>query len=133
MKKFGFVVISAVLIFMTLNADAQTLVRASIPFSFNVHEKTMPAGQYELTYLGSSFVRLQVVKGNDGVTLFAPSAIRESTGMTFTFRQYGEQRFLSSIADPTLHYRAEIPKSNHEREMQKSYQTATLISMRVHN
>ena len=132
MKKISFAIACiAVLSSFTPSATAQGLAKADVPFSFSVHEKTFPAGTYELRYLGSSIVRFENMKSRDGVILMVPSAIRESADMHLVFRQYGERAFLASMVDKKLHYEADLPKSNSEREIQKSRKTATVVALRL--
>jgi hypothetical protein len=132
MKKISFAIACIVILSaFTVSAAAQQLAKADVPFSFSVHEKTFPAGIYEVRYLGGSFVRLQDAKSGIGVTLMAPSAIRESANMHLMFRQYGDRVFLASMTDKTLHYEADFPKSNAEREIQRSRKTATVVALRM--
>src|SRR5258706_5337632 len=122
MKKISFAIAcTVVLSVMTINAAAQThqLGKANIPFSFSVHDRTYPAGTYEVRQLSNDLLRLQEVKSGKGVTLFGGSAIRESVNLKLMFRQYGEGRVLSAIRDDTLGYSAIVPKSQSERDLQK--------------
>ena len=132
MKKISFAIACiAALSSFTVSAAAQGLAKADVPFNFSVHEKTLPAGTYEVRYLGNSIVRLENAKSREGVTLIVPSAIRESADMHLMFRQYGEQVFLASMVDRKLHYEADLPKSNSEREIQKSRKIATIVALRL--
>ena len=132
MKKISFAIACiAVLTTFTVSAAAQGLAKADIPFSFSVHEKTFPAGIYEVRYLGGSIMRLEETKTKDGVILMAPSGIRQSSNMHLLFRQYGERRFLASMADKTLGYQVDFAKSKSEREIQKLRRTATIVALRL--
>ncbi len=132
MKKISFAVVCTVVLSSLVgSAVAQTVARAPIPFSFSVHDKTFPAGTYEVRYLGSSMVRLAKPNGGEGVTIFAPSAIRESSNMHLLFRQYGERFFLSAMTDPALHYEAELPVSSSERRARKSHGVPTIVALQA--
>lgn len=132
MKKISFAIACIVVLSLCAgSAAAQQLATATIPFGFSVHDKTFPAGAYQVRYLGSSMVRLEKVEGGEGVTLVAPSAIRQSSGMDLKFRQYGEQRFLAGMADKTLGYEADFPRSNTENNLRKWRKNATIVALRA--
>ena len=134
MKKISFAIACTVVLSMlTINAAAQThqLGKATIPFSFSVHDQTYPAGTYEVRQIGNDLLRLQEVKSGNGVTLFGGSAIRQSVNLKVMFRQYGEGRFLSAIQDDTLGYSAIVPKSQSEREAQRMRPHATTVALQT--
>jgi hypothetical protein len=132
MKKISFAIACiAILTTFAASAAAQQLAKADIPFSFSVHDKTFPAGTYQVRYLEGSFVRLEDAKTSNGVTLLAPSAIRESSEMHLVFRQYGDRHFLAAMTDRALGYEANFPKSKAESELQKSRKNATVVALRL--
>jgi len=90
--------------FFALNAQAQTsgpqTLRANIPFSFNVGDKTLPAGVYTVAVVNpASDHRALQIRSADGHA----SAIIQTTQMRgsladqakLMFRRYGDQYFFA--------------------------------------
>jgi hypothetical protein len=133
-KKISFAIACIVVLSaLSIGAAAQnlTLAKANVPFAFSVHDTTYPAGTYQVRQIGQDLLRLENVTDGRGVTLFAPSTIRESAGMTLVFRQYEQGRFLSSIEDRKLGYVTSVPMSGGEREMQKMQKHATIVALQT--
>ena len=81
-------------------ASAQDhLVKATVPFSFNVGDKAMPAGTYMIRSNASSPVLLTMRNWDKKVALVSLAASTQSDTKddTLVFHRYGDQYFLSDI------------------------------------
>jgi len=86
-----------------VNADA--IFRVNIPFSFNVREKSFPAGEYSVKYTdentdGSGVMQLATVKGRNKSSFFDTMPITVPTAPTQSNLIFGKVRgkyFLSEI------------------------------------
>jgi len=135
MKKTSFAIACIVILSaLSIGAAAQnpTLAKATVPFAFSVHDTTYPAGTYQVRHLSNDLLRLENVTSGQGVTIFAPSAIRESVGMTLVFHQYEQGRFLASLEDRKLGYAANVGTSASERDIQKMRgKHATIVALQT--
>jgi hypothetical protein len=107
------------------SAMAQGAVRATIPFDFTVDNKTLPAGNYEVTQSLGSFIRIQNLSHPEAVALVA--AIRDSMGShdksVMVFVKYGDHYFLHNVFSPAV-INVSLYRSKEERQI--SRQTAML-------
>ena len=81
-------------------AQSRPLVRAKIPFSFTVGNKTMPVGNYQIERSGNSghLVLLRSEHGGAAFTLATGKQGRVEADKTkLVFRRYGDQYFLSQM------------------------------------
>ena len=96
---------------------------ASIPFAFNVGDKSFPAGDYKLRQLNSSSDRVALeIKRADGregrVTLTSfVSKGKASEGARLVFTRYDEQYFLTEVWTPALDAALRLPTSRSERTL----------------
>lgn len=111
-------------------------MRADVPFEFVVQNTTAPSGEYVITVLSGSVVRLVgsssrylVSANSEGTNTYA------SPGAKLVFNRYGNQYFLSHILTPQTS--RDFPMSRVERELKKSTvagvrqsQTEILLAMR---
>ncbi|HQU93774.1 MAG TPA: hypothetical protein PLK77_15875, partial [Pyrinomonadaceae bacterium] len=85
--------------------DSDAIFRVNIPFSFNVREKSFPAGEYSVKYSddntdGSGVMQIATVKGKGKLTFFetipiaVPTAPKEAN---LIFGKVQGQYFLSEI------------------------------------
>ena len=96
---------------------------ASIPFSFNVGDKSFPAGDYKLRQLNPASDRVALeIKSADGragkVTL--TSFVRKgkaTEGARLVFTRYDEQYFLTEVWTPALGAGLRLPTSRSERTL----------------
>ena len=97
----------------TVSAQAQTagaqIAVANIPFSFNVGNKTLPAGKYTVTVLNPNsdrkVIQIRSAKGRSSAMIQTNSVIgNTSDDAKLVFERYGDQYFfaLAQMAgDPT--------------------------------
>lgn len=107
MKKQAYILIAMIVLVgsMAVAAKAQTTshtqLRASIPFQFNVGDKTLPAGEYSVLSVNADSANVTVkIESRDGKTsafvqmMTVTGKVRESAKLTF--RRYGNQYFFAA-------------------------------------
>ena len=133
MKKISFAVIAILTLFASsVLAQDRVIARATVPFSFSVHDKTFAAGTYDVRQLGAGVLRMENKKTWEGVTIIAAPAVSGEASAKLVFRQYGAQRFLSAIVAPAGAYGAELSTSNMEREVARSRGKAQIVAINMH-
>ena len=96
---------------------------ASIPFSFNVGDKSFPAGDYKVRQLNTASDRVALeIKSADGrtgrVTLTSfISKGRAIEQARLVFTRYDEQYFLTEVWTPALAPGLRLPTSRSERTL----------------
>jgi len=116
-KMFAVAVLALANLVMAGHASAQVGgVQATVPFSFNVGETTLPPGTYTITQLGASSI---LVRSSDnpsiatldmGIHNYATSADHK-----LIFHKYGEQYFLSQVLCGDCLVSVDLPKSKREK------------------
>ena len=103
MKKQMFTVAAALLLgaFAPLS-HAAPVTQAKIPFAFEVNNKTMPAGEYELARVFENSNAPQMIRSTDsGAGAILPTMVLHytdrSSGPKLVFRCYGRECFLSEV------------------------------------
>ena len=91
----------AVLVALTaVSAQAQTARKTqkfTVPFQFNVGNKVLPAGEYMVS-VDNQTIRLQKSDGKANViALSQRTASNSDSEVKLTFRQYGDQIYLSQV------------------------------------
>ena len=123
-KQMLMMVVSTILLMLSVGAsEAQQtrLMRANIPFDFNVGKTKLPAGRYAIERSGTGGV-LQIVSLDGKKSIFFP--VQEAHNgksqqrAQLEFRRYGTERFLSQVRQGG-DTRYEIRKSRREREVAK--------------
>lgn len=82
----------------TVIAQGQGVVRAKIPFSFNVAGKSMPAGEYLINKTGQS--SLFLIRGESKAAYVLTNSKNSTKSVDKTklvFRRYGDQYFLGQM------------------------------------
>ena len=117
---FGVLAVTAVLPTQAQSGSEQT---ASIPFSFNVGDKTFPAGEYSVKRLNpQSDQAALVISSIDGrrrrkVVLAMPVGVdRAQERAKLVFNRYGEQYFLAQVWTQADSTGLALPKSRSERD-----------------
>jgi hypothetical protein len=101
-------------------------LKASIPFSFKVHEAILPAGDYRITLFRNEnwggVVLLKNADTNTWVRAFVINGTRRRLRDQpyLVFNSYGDQNFLSQIWSASATAATELPKSGAEREAMRS-------------
>src|SRR6266480_5913395 len=123
----NFTVFSLLLMVTAVSAAAQSERSkiTNIPFSFNVGEKTLPAGEYTVEPNRRDYDKVWLVQSRDGRTsaLFTTMPVRanETQEKTkFVFHKYGDQYFLTQIWTPGTNSGRELPMPRVERELAKN-------------
>jgi hypothetical protein len=105
------------------SAIAQTIhVRANIPFSFAVGNKTFPAGTYDVGTIGDGNTKVLLLQSRDSnssmmVGSNAAHNLEPANKTKLVFNQYGDRYFLSQIwvAGETRGH--QLQKSSREKEV----------------
>jgi hypothetical protein len=98
-----FVMLSLLLLVTAVSIAAQTSRKTvTIPFSFNVEEKTLPAGEYTIEPYRTSYNNLWLLKSQDGdskilFTTNSVGSVETQRKDMLVFRRYGSQHFLAQI------------------------------------
>jgi hypothetical protein len=130
MKKQILVTLTMVSFFVmvaAVSARAQTggLIKADIPFTFTVGDKTLPSGEYIIERINRQTIQeTLLIRTTDGRTSvlvrtmpFETNAGQHSAKLVFNC--YGEKRYLSQLWTPADDFGLELHKSRMERELQK--------------
>jgi hypothetical protein len=123
-KTLSMLTLLAVVALATTAASAQSTRRvvATIPFSFTVGDKDMPAGTYGIqpTSVGSGILRIAGANNSKSVVRLTSSLYRnESDKGKLVFHRYQDQYFLSEIWSPGESQGRQLMKSNREKAMQR--------------
>ena len=130
MKTQTYTIIALVVLIGSMGVAAQaqtsrgTELRASIPFSFNVGDKTMPAGEYTISQLNptsnNAVLQLRAKDGRRAVVIQVNNVIgRASERARLVFNCYDSQYFFAQAwtTGDTTGWQA--PKSKAERSVSK--------------
>lgn len=106
---------------MVLPAHSQSMLRADVPFGFNVGDKWMPAGEYEVVMMNQ---HLTLIRSRDGeASAFKLTIPNRPRNMEYgddarlVFHRYGSRYFLSEIHTPWSGMKHVLPKSSLEQEL----------------
>lgn len=92
-------------------------VQATVPFSFNVGDRALPAGTYTITQLGSAAIMVRnrdnpsIATLNLGIHNYSASA----NDHKLIFHKYGEQYFLSQVLCGECTVSMDLPRSKREK------------------
>ncbi|MDQ3818741.1 MAG: hypothetical protein M3362_13825 [Acidobacteriota bacterium] len=93
----------AILATGSLQAQTRKEMTASIPFSFNVGDKSFPAGEYNVARLNPQSDKAVIaIKSEDGhlsrIVLTMPvQASKAQDGARLVFNRYGDQYYLAQV------------------------------------
>ncbi len=95
LKSLGAASVIGVLAAMTVPAEA-TDVRAKIPFSFSVNQKSLPPGTYTVSSNGESAL---MIRGSSTGAVSLSQAIQNNNqeGAKLVFHRYGDQYVLREV------------------------------------
>ena len=109
-----------------VQAQSQTIMKANVPFAFNVGSNYMPAGSYEVRSLGSRATVIASKDGHDKVlALFNPAGPSKADETKLVFQKYGDRYFLCEIWSSYSGQGLQVPASELEKEIRAS-NTATV-------
>jgi hypothetical protein len=106
----------------TANGQSQHKLTAQVPFEFIVGDKTLDAGQYQVSEVGVAGDAL-AIKGanseNSAIQLARQIAPQKNKAARLVFRRYGYTYFLSQVWEGGEEVGRQLPKSSHERAMER--------------
>jgi hypothetical protein len=104
---------------LTSGAYAQSIVKANVPFAFNVGASQLPAGQYQIkedhTRLSISILN---VKTGALVTIPVHQDSYTAAHPTMIFRNVGDRHFLARISETMDDLNLTLPISKFEKQFQ---------------
>jgi hypothetical protein len=122
----NFTLLNLLLVLTAISVAAQSeRSKITIPFSFIVGEKTLPAGEYTVEPNRRDYDKVWLVQSRDGhaSVLFTTTSLRASETQEKTklvFHKFGEQYFLSEIWTPGGNNGRELRMPRLERELAKN-------------
>lgn len=137
MKRHALTVASLLsLLLVAGSAVAQTnTIRANVPFSFTIGEKTVPSGSYMIGRLGRSpqLVLLQTEDGKRCMIVGSNSAENHNGAnkTKLVFNRYKDQYFLSEIWIQGATTGRRIPRTRREKDLARELAAAEVSSDRV--
>ena len=101
-----------------------TRMSAQIPFAFNVGEKTLPAGTYEIRRVGGDpyVLYIQNVDDREEVTIFITTLVDElnlNRQSALLFHRYGDSYFLAEVRSRYEGITRGLQSSEEERRMER--------------
>lgn len=124
MKRNLIAMLSLVVVSMIFNATtvyAQSFAKADVPFAFNVGQKRLPAGTYELTIDGvaSSNVMIRNIETKESALSITGYEPPRNTQSKLVFNRVGNEYFLSQVWSASGSPGMRIPTSKREHELRK--------------
>jgi hypothetical protein len=115
----GTLSLAALTLTLATGAYAQSIVKADVPFAFNVGASQLPAGHYQIKedHMRQVISILNVKTGNL-VTVPVQQDAYTAAHPMMIFRNVGDRRFLARISEGTDGLNLTIPSSKTEKEMQ---------------
>jgi hypothetical protein len=109
-------------------AQAQARAKASVPFDFNLDQKSMPAGIYEISSLNDKVLVVRNLETRDARLLIESMTVQASQAegtphAKLVFHKCGDEYFLSEIWDGQSRIGIAFPESKHEKEVQLASNT----------
>jgi hypothetical protein len=110
---------------VTVSAQSERISVINIPFSFNVGQKTLPAGEYTLEPNRKDFDKVWLIQSRDGhaTALFTTIPVQASETQEearLVFHKYGDQYFLSQIWEAGGNSGRELLLPSSERQLAKN-------------
>jgi hypothetical protein len=132
-KFFGVFVLMLVSI-QVYGLSAPLLVKADIPFAFQVEGKTLPAGQYTIERVWSNYTDLLAIRGdkNHSQALFVTESIQKlqpSKDTQLVFDRIGNHYFLKDIWTVGATLGREVPEAKAEKEVKSADLTIIPVSV----
>jgi hypothetical protein len=104
---------------LTAGASAQSIVKADVPFAFNVGASQLPAGHYQIKedYM-RQVINILNVKTGTIVTVPVYHDAYTAAHPVIIFRNVGDRRFLARISEGMDGLNLSIPASKMEKQLQ---------------
>jgi hypothetical protein len=124
MKRNFITILSLVVVSLMFNATsahAQSFAKADVPFAFNIGQRQLPAGTYEvkLKGAGSDTLMIQNIETGESALSVAEYEAPRSTEGKLVFNHVGNEYFLSQVWRESGSQGESIPTSKQERELTK--------------
>jgi hypothetical protein len=135
MKSAAVLSLLAVLTLAPVYAQYQTEVIVTIPFSFTVGEKTLPAGQYRIKPASNAGLRSRLlIQSRDGKSsvIASTDVLQKKTiesKAKLMFNRYGDQYFLSQVHMPETEYARTLPKGKIEVKLAASGEGHKIVAL----
>jgi hypothetical protein len=109
------------LILIASSARAQSFTKADVPFAFNVGQKRMPAGTYEVKIEGvaSDMILIRNIETRESALSIAGYEAPQSAEGKLVFNHVGNQYFLSHVWRESGSQGMRLPISKRERGLTK--------------
>ena len=111
----------ALMIGVTMS-QAQSRVRADVPFAFSLEQTSMPAGNYEISSTDEKVLTVRNLDTGQARLLIASMHVETSPasatpGAKLVFHKYDDQYFLSEIWGGQSHIGVALSESKREKEL----------------
>ena len=113
------------------------VICAKIPFSFTVGEKVLPAGDYAVSPMGHSELKIQSANGRSWAIVIGSQSYHDASGGSqLEFDRLGESYFLRRVLSPSLSaLNIDVPsgrseKAARERQAHLRSKATVLVAMR---
>ncbi|HKC65175.1 MAG TPA: hypothetical protein VKB86_16150 [Pyrinomonadaceae bacterium] len=142
LRNFLMLGLFAILAIGSVHAQTRKEMTANIPFSFNVGEKSFPAGEYNVTRLNPASDKAVIaIKSEDGrlsrIALTIPvQASRTQERARLVFNHYGDQYYLAQVWTPADDTGLQLLQSKTEQTVarrqaeRKPEQTSVALNIR---
>ncbi|MBD0326362.1 MAG: hypothetical protein ICV68_08020 [Pyrinomonadaceae bacterium] len=87
---------------VSVQAQSGNRIEVQIPFAFQVGDKTLPAGDYNIKQLSQDTLLVESMEGEESVVAMAAGRVENNPNAKpstekLVFRQYGDQYFLAQV------------------------------------
>ena len=136
MKQQGLRMFAMLAFFATLAAaPAYAQSKADIPFDFQIKNEKIPAGQYTVERANHSGITVLLLRNADGrgIEMSTSMSVQASTSADqgkLVFHKYGDQYFLYQVWEAGNNAGHELPKSRHERAVERELAMAQPAAQR---
>lgn len=114
---------------VSVQAQSESKLSVNIPFDFQIGNKVLPAGAYDVKRLSQTSMLIRSADGQRSAIAVAPKSARTSADekaaqTRLVFHQYGNQYFLAQVWMNKGGEGRELNKSDAEREAAKGQNLA---------
>ena len=125
------ILLALTVLLLATAAQAQTTVKASIPFAFVVGDHAYPAGEYTVKSLSQNGAALGIDSANDPETRFTISSActtgQPATETKLVFQRMGDSYFLYQVWTAGYTLGRELPKSKTQVQITKNNSKPELV------
>ena len=112
---------------VSVQAQKVSRITAHVPFTFQLGDKTLPAGDYNIKRLSQNALVIEDASGETSVIAQAPGRVESNAKQArerLVFRQYGDQYFLAQVWMDRSGAGRELNMTNAERAAANEYKLA---------